>query len=317
MNSIPTIALIIYNHIHPIHFSMAYSVFSLQNDAENRPLFNVKIVSDQPEHFQHSLLNIKLDGSLEWLETSDIVVMTGWHDTHIKPSEALQAALRQAYARGAMVVGLCYGSFVLACAGLLNGKKATSHWLGEQDFAQQFPAVKWDFNPIYLEDERIITSAGTVASMDCCLSIVRKIYGVKIANHIARLLVIPPHREGGQAQFIEQPIARATPNTNINALLAFLSENLTANHHIDELADRLSMSRSTFTRHFRKATGMSVNQWLIEARLQHARDLLESTELTITDIAHQSGFNSDIAFRQHFVKKHKVAPNQWRKRFGE
>ncbi|OOF55626.1 GlxA family transcriptional regulator [Rodentibacter myodis] len=312
----PTVALIVYDHIMPIHFSMAYSVFSLK-DEQNQPLFSVKVVSDNPDNFQHPLLHIQLDGGLDCLHDADMVVMTGWHDTAIQPSERLLDALRQAYERGATVVGLCYGSYVLACAGLLNGKKATSHWLGEQEFTHRFPTVKWDFNPIYLQDDRIITSAGLVASLDCCLSIVRNIYGVKIANHIARLLVIPPHREGGQAQFIEQPIARATSNRNINTLLAYLSENLTALHQIDDLAHRLSMSRSSFTRHFRKATGMSVNQWLIEARLQRARDLLESSRLSITEIALQSGFNSDIAFRQHFMKKHKVAPNQWRKRFSE
>lgn len=313
--TVPTIALIVYDNIQPIHFSMPYSAFSTIYALE-KPLFDVKVVSENPEKLHHPLLHFELDGGLEWLEKADIVVMTGWHDVSIPPSDALLEALRQAAARGAMIVGLCFGSYVLACAGLLNGKKATSHWLGEQQFAQRFPAVKWDFNPIYLEQGNIITSAGTVASLDCCLSIVRKIYGVKIANHIARILVIPPHREGGQAQFIEQPIARATPNSNINGLLAFLLENLTASHSIDELAARISMSRSTFTRHFRKATGMSLNQWLIEARLQKARDLLESTDLAITDIAHQTGFNSDIAFRQHFIKKHKIAPNQWRKRFG-
>ncbi|BFU60839.1 AraC family transcriptional regulator [Rodentibacter sp. JRC1] len=309
-----TIALIVYDHIMPIHFSMAYSAFSIK-DEQNQSLFHLKVVSDNPDNFQHSLLHIRLDGGLEYLDEADIVVMTGWNDTATQPSEKLLESLRRAYARGATVVGLCYGSYVLACAGLLNGKKATSHWLGEQEFSHRFPAVKWDFNPIYLEDERIITSAGSVASLDCCLSIIRNIYGVKTANHIARLLVIPPHREGGQAQFIEQPIARATSNTNINELLAFLSENLTALHQIDDLAERLSMSRSTFTRHFRKATGMSVNQWLIEARLQRARDLLESSALSITDIALHSGFNSDIAFRQHFTKKHKVTPSRWRKRF--
>ena len=137
----------------------------------------------------------------------------------------------------------------------------------------------------------------------------------KFANHIARILVIPPHREGGQAQFIERPISRSTPNHNINALLAYLNENLTALHSTDSLAERLSMSRSTFTRHFRKATGMSLNQWLIEARLQRARELLESTDLSITDIAEQSGFHSDTALRQHFLKKHKISPNRWRKQF--
>ena len=114
---------------------------------------------------------LRKDGGLEWLENADIVVMTGWHDTQVMPSEALLTALRQAYQRGATVVGLCYGAYMLACSGLLNGKKATTHWLGDSDFTSRFPRVKWDLNPIYLEQDRLITSAGTAASMDCCLSI--------------------------------------------------------------------------------------------------------------------------------------------------
>ena len=309
----PTVALIVYEQMMPIHFAMAYSVFSM-SDLNGKPLFDCKIVSDS-DNLTNSLFHIHLDGGLEWLDNADIVVMTGWHDTQVMPSEALLTALRQAYQRGATVVGLCYGAYVLACSGLLNGKKATTHWLGDSDFTHRFPQVKWDLNPIYLEQDRLITSAGTAASIDCCLSIVRKLYGVKIANHIARILVIPPHREGGQAQFIERPISRSTPNHNINALLAYLNENLTALHSTNSLAERLSMSRSTFTRHFRKATGMSLNQWLIEARLQRARELLESTDLSITDIAEQSGFHSDTALRQHFLKKHKISPNRWRKQF--
>lgn len=156
-----------------------------------------------------------------------------------------------------------------------------------------------------------------VASLDCCLAIVRKYYGVKIANTLARLFVTAPHREGGQAQFIEQPIGRKTPDQSINQLLDFLRENLTLPHKIDQLADKLAISRSSFTRHFRKATGMSLTKWLIETKLQIGCDLLESTQLSIEAIAEQVGFNSSTSFREHFKAKYQISPTRWRANFAE
>ena len=139
----PTVALIVYEQMMPIHFAMAYSVFSM-SDLNGKPLFDCKIVSDS-DNLTNSLFHIHLDGGLEWLENADIVVMTGWHDTQVMPSEALLTALRQAYQRGATVVGLCYGAYVLACSGLLNGKKATTHWLGDSDFTQSLSAGEMGF----------------------------------------------------------------------------------------------------------------------------------------------------------------------------
>ncbi|OOF51498.1 AraC family transcriptional regulator [Rodentibacter genomosp. 1] len=311
---IPTVALVLYPQFNPFQFSVPYMVFS--TEIEDKPLFNVKIVAENPRVAQSYPATIVADGDLGLLAQADFIVIPGWDNVDQPPSEALILALQQAAQRGAMIVGLCYGAYSLAYAGLLNGKKATTHWLGETDFKQRFPQVKLDCNAIYIEDENIITSAGTSAGLDCCLAIVRRQYGVKIANQLARLLVIPPHREGGQAQFIEQPIARKTANKNINEWLDIIRTNLTGNYSIDELAKQLMMSRSTFTRHFRQATGMAFTEWLIEVRLQKGRELLESTKLTIDEIAHQIGFHSTTAFRQHFKAKHHISPKQWQKRFS-
>lgn len=152
--------------------------------------------------------------------------------------------------------------------------------------------------------------------LDCCLAIVREIYGIKTANCLARLFVTSPYREGGQAQFIEQPLPRKTANENINELLNDIRANLQKNYEIDLLAKRLLMSRSAFTRHFRKATGLSFTQWLIETRLQKARELLESTQLPIEQIAEQIGFQSAVSFRQHFIAKHQTTPSAYRKAFS-
>ncbi|MFC0323978.1 GlxA family transcriptional regulator [Gallibacterium melopsittaci] len=311
---LPTVALILYPELSPFHFSVPYMIFSIELDGKK--LFNLKIVGeDLADSDPSDRLIVKTDGGLELLAQADIVIVSGWHQLDYAPSSNLQHALHQAYQRGATIVGLCYGAYPVAYTGLLDGKKATTHWLAENDFRQRFPQIHLDINSIYIEQDRLITSAGTAAGLDCCLAIVRTYYGVKVANRVARLLVIPPHREGGQAQFIEQPIARKTPSENMNQLLSSIQENLSDSYHIDVLAKRLMMSRSSFTRHFRKATGLAFNQWLIESRLQRGRELLESTHLTVEEIAEKIGFHSATSFRQHFKQRHQVTPKQWQKRF--
>ncbi|OOF66461.1 GlxA family transcriptional regulator [Rodentibacter sp. Ppn85] len=312
--SIPTVAIVVYPQFNFFQFSVPYMVFS--TEIEEAPLFKVKIAAEDSTATQSYPATIVADGDLSLLDQADFVVIPGWDNVLKIPSDAVIQALQQAAKRGAMIVGLCYGAYPLAYAGLLNGKKATTHWLGEADFRQRFPQVKLDCDAIYIEDENIITSAGTSAGLDCCLAIVRRQYGVKIANQLARLLVLPPHREGGQAQFIEQPIARKTANENINEWLDIIRTNLKGDYSINQLAKQLTMSRSTFTRHFRQATGMAFTEWLIEVRLQKGRELLESTKLTIDEIAHQIGFHSTTAFRQHFKAKHHISPKQWQKRFS-
>lgn len=309
---LPTVALLLYPDFSLFHISVPLMVFSMEIDGQK--LFRLKIVSS--DETPNPSIHMQSDGGLEILQEADIVIVPGWTDLDQPPSQALMAALNQAYGRQAVIVGLCFGAYVLAHAGLLNGKRAATHWLGEYDFSAKFPNVRLDVNSLYIEEDRLITSAGTAASIDCCLAIVRKIYGIKTANKMARLLVTAPHREGGQAQFIEQPLTRKTANENINQLLDFLRENLSQAHSIDRLAAQLSMSRSTFTRHFRKATGMSPTKWLIEVKLQKGRDLLESTHLSIEEIAEQSGFHSAALFRQQFKQKHRLSPKQWRMGFA-
>lgn len=235
---------------------MVFSATGLANE----PLFDLKIVAEQPEISLSGGSVVQADCDLSLLETADIIIVPTWNDFDEKPTAALQTALQQANACSAMLVGLCLGTYALAYSGLLDGKRAATHWMGEADFHQRFPQVRLDLNALYVQQGNLMTSAGTAAGLDCCLAIVREIYGVKTANHLARLFVTPPHREGGQAQFIEQPVPRKTPDENINELLDNIRKNLQAVYFIDEIANRLSMSRSTFTRHFCKATGQSFAQ---------------------------------------------------------
>lgn len=261
-------------------------------------------------------MTIRPDGGLALLDNVDIAVVPGWHDLGEPPTPELIEALVRCHERGAYVVGLCFGTYALAYAGLLDGRRASTHWVAEQDFSERFPSVKLDTNALYVEEDRLVTSAGTAAGLDCCLFLVRAFYGAQIANTIARIMVVPPHREGGQAQFIEQPVAVSTQDAHINRLLDYLRENLVASHSIDELAARTAMSRRTFTRHFQKATGMTVVEWLVNERLRRGRELLETTSLSVEAIAERVGFHTATSFRQHFRQRHHVSPRDWRKTFG-
>ncbi|MGP2470174.1 GlxA family transcriptional regulator [Ewingella americana] len=313
---LPVVALIVYPNFSPFHFSVPYMVFGAELP-EGR-LFDLKIVSlgAQPLTAERAM-TIQPDGGLDLAEKADIVIVPGWHDLDTHPDPELVEVLAHVHARGAHVVGLCYGAYVLAYAGLLDGKRASTHWMAEKDFSKRFPRVRLDMNALYIEEDRLITSAGTGAGLDCCLYIVRAYYGPKIANKVARTMVIPPHREGGQAQFIEQPMAISTQDSQVNRLLDYLRENLGKRHSIDELATRVAMSRRTLTRHFQNATGMTVIDWLINERLRQTRDLLETTSLSIERISELTGFQTQQSLRQHFKKRFQVSPRDWRRSFGQ
>lgn len=309
--ALPKIALLFHPQIKLFHFSVPQMVFSdLLPDTK---LFELFVL--QTENLDHAPIRLHTDGGLDRLAEMDMVIVAGWHDIDEAPKAELKTALTQAYERGATLVGLCYGAYVLAYCGLLDGKRATTHWAGEKDFSERFPKVLLDSNALYIDDERLITSAGTASSLDCCLYIVRKFYGSRIANKIARLLVVPPHREGGQAQFIDTPMAISHQDNAISRLLSVIVADVAKDYRIDDLAKQLAMSRRTFTRHFQKTTGSSFGQWLTIQRLAKSLELLENTTLPIEQIAEQVGFHNIVSFRTHFRERYGVSPSGWRRQF--
>ena len=189
---------------------------------------------------------------------------------------------------------------MLAEAGLLDGRAATTHWHWAQEFSARFPEVRLDPDVLYLDEGDVITSAGTAASLDCCLYLLRQWCGAEAANRVARRLVVAPHRQGGQAQFIEQPIAASPRDNRLASVLAWVAGHLDATHSVDSLAARAAMSRRSFTRHFQKATGTTVLQWLLHQRLGHVRRLL---------------FGSAVAMRKHFVAALGLSPAAYRRQF--
>ena len=204
---------------------------------------------------------------------------------------------------------------VIGYAGLLDGRRAATHWEFEQDFQRRFPQVQLDINALYVDDQRIITSAGTAAALDCCLYIIRQRFGSLAANQIARRMIVSPHREGGQAQFIAQPVPKNTRDARINCLLDYLQQHIAEPHSLDSLARVVAMSRRTLTRHFARATGMSITDWLTAERLRRSQTLLEAGDLPVEQVAEAVGYLSAVTWRQQFKARFGVSPTEWRRTF--
>lgn len=312
--SVPSVGLVAYPSFDPFLFSIPHAVFSIPMPDALFTLFTVT-GTGLPLSTTGGF-SLQPDGNLELLKRMDIIIVPGWHSLDEPPSRELATALVQAHERGAWVVGLCYGAYVLAYAGLLNGRKASTHWKAEADFKHRFPCVTLNTNSLYVENARVVTSAGSGAGVDCCLFLVRQFYGHRIANRIARIMVMPPYREGGQAQFIEQPDIASQQNSRIGKVLGYIQEHLREAHNLDSLAQHAAMSRRTFIRHFEKSTGMTVNKWITSQRLRRSCELLEATSLSVEEIAEEVGFNTSNLFRHHFRACYQVSPRTWRKKFN-
>lgn len=241
--------------------------------------------------------------------------ITGLLDYGEPAPAPLLAALRCAHERGALIVALCLGAYVVAEAGLLDGRRATTHWRWAGLFAQRFPQVRVDPNVLYVDEDDVLTSAGTAAGIDCCLHVVRKQFGADVTNRIARTLVVPPHRQGSQAQYIEQPVLATTADSPLTRTLHWAAGHLDQPHSLDSLAARALMSRRSFTRHFRRHTGTSVGRWLLGQRLALAQRLLETTAQPIEHIAEHAGFGSALSLRQHFGDAFNTTPSMYRREF--
>lgn len=312
--TVPVVAVIATAGVSTFHFSVPCIVFGKALPEPDR--FDLQICAETPGNVLSDIgLFINVKHGLALLEKADIIVVPFWDRPEEKPSPALLSALKAAWRRGAEVVGLCLGTYVLAYAGLLENRRAATHWEYEKDFRERFPEVHLDTNALYITDERLTTSAGTAAGIDCCLSIVRDHYGSVLANKVARRMVMPPYREGGQAQYIERPVPETTRDNAINELIGYLRRNLERPHTIDSLAAFCNMSRRTLTRHFFAATGLTLSDWLISERLQRSQVLLESTDHSIEVVAAMSGFQSPVSFRQNFKHRFAVSPSEWRRAF--
>jgi len=311
-----SVAILVTQGFSTYHVSVPLILFG--DTVSDQQLFTRLICAEKPGLiWSDEGTAIQADHGLDVLSKVDIVIVPFWGEVRKRPSRHLLNALVKAHAAGARIVGLCLGSFVLAYAGLLEGRIAATHWEYEEDFRELFPSVHLNLNELYVEDNGLTTSAGTAAAMDCCLHIIRQHIGSLRTNQIARRMVTPPHREGGQAQYIDHPVNKKTADCRINMVLDYLLLHLQQSHDIDSLAEYASMSRRTLTRRFSKATGMSVVEWITAARLHRSQELLEKMDLPVEQVAMQAGFQSAATFRQQFREKFGVSPREWRKTFRD
>src|SRR5690606_12620566 len=311
------IAVVAFDGITPFHLSVPSLVFGARPGgvaagfdvrvcaAESPPLRTTAGYTIAPEH------------GLSALEWADWVIVPTWHEDCRPAPDGLIRALRHVSARGAGLVGLCLGAFPLAQAGLLDGLRATTHWAYADLLAERHPGVRVEREALYVDEGRVLTSAGVAAGLDCCLHLLGRLVGTCTANRAARALVVAPHRDGGQAQFIERPMPSSAGEGRLARVLGWAAGHMEQPHTIDTLAARAAMSRRSFTRHFQRATGTSLKQWLLALRLARARELLEGGDLPIDAVAQAAGFGSALSMRQHFQARLRTTPTAYRRAFRD
>ncbi|QSI28608.1 helix-turn-helix domain-containing protein [Variovorax sp. RKNM96] len=312
-----TIAVIAFDGISPFHLSVPCMVFGEDRTETGAPRFRMRVCAPEPGPLQTNAgFELVVPHGLEAIRRAQIVVVPSWRDDGRPAPPALIRALQAAHRRGATVVGLCLGAFVLAEAGLLDGRPATTHWNLAAVFAKQYPKVMLQPEVLYVDDGDVLTSAGTAAGIDCCLHLLRVRYGAETANRAARRMVVAPHRQGGQAQYIQQPVPATAERDRLAPLLEWLGKHLDVPHELDNLARRALMSRRTFTRRFRESTGTTVGQWIQNQRLALAQRLLETTDHPVERVATGAGFGSAVSLRKHFTSAFKVSPTVYRRQFS-
>jgi AraC family transcriptional regulator, transcriptional activator FtrA len=255
-------------------------------------------------------------GGLELLEEADLIVVPGWRGIEAPVPAPLLDALRGAHASGARLMSLCSGVAVLAATGLLDGRRATTHWRYADAVATRHPRIHLDPNVLYVDEGDILTAAGSAAGIDLCLHVVRRDFGADAANSVARRLVVPPHREGGQAQFIVTPVPREREGQRLGPLIDWIDANLQHEVTLADMAARAGMSTRTFQRRFRDLTGSSPGEFLLARRLRRACDLLErQAAISVDDVALAAGFATPATLRHHFRGRLSTSPAAYRSRF--
>ncbi|MFL1516335.1 transcriptional regulator FtrA [Pseudomonas prosekii] len=310
------VAILAYDGLCTFEFGIAVEVFGLTRPEFDFPWYQHQIVAvdDGPMRAMGGI-QVLADGGMPLLETARTIIVPGWRDRQAPVPEALLVALRQAYARGARLLSICSGVFVLAATGLLDGHRATTHWRYTGELAERFPNILVDPDVLYVDSGQLITSAGSAAGIDACLHLVARDFGTQVANSVARRLVMSPQRTGGQAQFIPAPVS-ASPRSDLSRVMQWARERLHQPLEVRDLASEAAMSERTFLRRFTEASGLSPKTWLQHQRLARARELLESTSANTEQIAERCGYRSVESFRVAFRSVVGVPPSVYRERFG-
>ncbi|WP_041794813.1 GlxA family transcriptional regulator [Pararhodospirillum photometricum] len=302
------LAVLAYQGISPFMLSTPLAVFGEPFVASGH---QIEVCAGTSRLMASAGLTIEVSRPLDAAREADVVILPGWRDADEPVSADIVDALRAAHVRGAIVVGLCLGAFGLAEAGLLDGRRATTHWAHSETFAARYPGVTVDAGALFVDEGSILTSAGIASGLDCCLHLLARLSGIGEANRIARSLVVAPQRAGAQPQLIERPALGSSADRRVTEILEMLRANPWAVSALDDLAARAGMSRRSLTRHIRARTGGSLGEWLKRVRVARAQDMLAAGARGLEDVALRCGFPDAPALRRAFRAELGLTPSQW------
>lgn len=311
-----TVAALVCDGVSPFELAVPCEVFGIDRSDLVSPWYRFMVCAAEPPPLRTSVgFTLDTPHGLADLRKADTVIVPAGVGVDRRPPEPMLEALRAAHRRGARILSVCTGAYVLAEAGLLDGRRATTHWMHTEVFQERYPDVKVDPRVLYVDDGDVMTSAGTAAGIDLCLHVVRLDYGADVANAVARRMVVPPHRDGGQAQFVDQPIPTGDSDGLLGDVLAWMEEHLHEPLTVEGLARRAAMSPRHFARRFRAVTGTTPHQWLLAQRVLLAQRLLERTDQSVELVASRCGFGTAPNLRQHFQRIVGTSPLAYRRTF--
>ena len=312
----PLVVAVVYDGLCTFEFSIAAEIFGLARPEMGKGWYRFAACAIEPGPLRaHGGLSFQAPVNPKLLAAADLIVVPGWKGVDVPVPDSLIRRLQEAHRCGARLASICSGAFVLAATGLLSGRRATTHWRYANAMQRAFPDITVDADVLYIEDGRLLTSAGSAAGIDLMLHLVRMDFGAEAANCVARRLVTPPHRTGGQAQFIERPVPLVQRH-ELSALLDRVRAKLSEPWPLRRLAGEVAMSERTFLRRFGDATGQTPNDWIIGVRIEEARRLLERVGASIEEVAGHCGFRSIAILRHHFVRRVGIPPRDYRQRFA-
>lgn len=315
---LPSVAVLAFDGMSPFELGCVVEIFGLPRPELGVPWYDLKVCAETSQPLRAvGGFTLQAAHGLDVLVSAGTVIVPGVPDVRGQVSAELVAALRLAHDRGARMVSICSGAFALAAAGLLDGREATTHWKYAELLQQRFPEVSVNASVLYVDDGDVLTSAGSAAGLDLLIHLIRADHGPNVANAVARRLVIAPHREGGQAQFIQAAVTPVEDDDAVARAMAWAMDHLARPITVADLAGVAHMSERSFIRHFKRQTGTSPLRWVISQRVAASLPMLEGTAAPVEEIGAAVGFESPVTFRHHFTRAMRTSPSAYRRAFSD